>query len=54
MTVLVGADADQRAGSRIDDVVDSLAQRGPGCDDLEGPDQPGLLSTLELCGIVPG
>ena len=44
----VVSDADQRAQPSLDDRVDALAHRGPGRDHLERPDEPGLLSILEL------
>src|SRR5215218_2889087 len=49
------ADDDQAAGTGVDDVVDSLAQRRPGGDHLECLDEPGLLARLELLfELFPG
>ena len=46
---------DQPAGAGVDDVVDPLAQRGPGRDHLERLDEPGLLARLELLfELFPG
>ena len=52
--VLGVADDDQAAGPRVDDVVDPLAQRRPGGDDVEGPQQPGVLTFLQLLKLIPG
>ena len=46
--VLRVSDDDQAAGARVDDVVDSLAQRSTGSDDVEGPQKPRILSRLQL------
>ena len=43
---------DQRAGLRVDDVVDPLAQRRTGRDHLEGLDEPGLLATLQIGQLI--
>ena len=40
------ADHDQPAGARVQDVVDALAQRGPGRDHLERPHQPRIRAYL--------
>ena len=38
---------------RVDDVVDSLAQRAARCDDVEGPQQPGVLPFRKLLKLIP-
>ena len=47
------ADDDQAAGARVDDVVDSLAQRAAGSDDVQGPEKPGILSFGQLVKLIP-
>ena len=51
---LVGlGDQDQAAGARVDDVVDPLAQRSAGRDHVERPQEPGILTRLQLVQLIP-
>ena len=52
--VIVVADGDQRARARVKDVVDALAEGGPGRHHLERLDEPGLLAVLQVRDLVPG
>ena len=47
------ADDDQAAGPRVDDVVDPLAQRAAGGDDVECSEKPGILPFRQLVKLIP-
>jgi hypothetical protein len=46
--------ADEGAGSALDDVVQSLPYCRAGSNHLKGPNEPRFLPRLELCDIVSG
>ena len=48
------ADDEQAAGAGVEDVVDPLTECRAGGDHLQSFDQPGLLTTLELCELITG
>jgi hypothetical protein len=48
------SDDDQPARARMDDVVDALAERGARGDDVESPQEPWVLSRLQLLQIITG
>jgi hypothetical protein len=52
--LVVVADHEQAARVRVQDVVEALAEGRPGGDHLQGLDEPGLLTTLELVQLIPG
>ena len=47
------ADDDQAAGAGVDDVVDPLAQGAARRDDVEGPEEPGILPFRQLVKLIP-
>ena len=47
------ADDDQATGAGVDDVVDALAQGATRRDDVQGPQEPGILTFRQLVKLIP-